>query len=80
MNRGLWGLLLFISWLGSILLTVACWPVIAHLDVVIFDAWVWFVMLFCLNWLAINVILTFFFVRGVPTFVLADPSPTVNDV
>lgn len=58
MNRGLWGLLLFISWLGSILLTVACWPVIAHLDVVIFDAWVWFVMLFCLNWLAINVILT----------------------
>lgn len=73
MNRGLWGLLLLVSWLGSTLLTIACWPVIAQLDVVIFDAWVWFVTLFCLNWLAINAILTFFFVRGVPTFVLTDP-------
>lgn len=70
MRRGALAVLLALSWIASIFLAQYFWDTIKTIQIAEFEPLVWFVMLFVLNWIGINLILTVFFFRGLPDFVL----------
>lgn len=69
MNKATQAILLSVSWLCAAAFTGHSWDTIAQIDIEEFDPAVWFTMLFALNWIGINLILTVFFFRGLPGFV-----------